>query len=75
MGRKLFPSPNGFEFLEHYLTELYGERGSIKHNLIRYIESDYFKTGCRYVNNIEDLPEMTGELPLCKACFDNHYPV
>ena len=24
---------------------------------------------------IEDLPEMTGELPLCKACFDNHYPV
>ena len=35
MGRKLFPSPNGFEFLEHYLTELYGERGSIKHNLIR----------------------------------------
>ena len=49
MGRKLFPSPNGFEFLEHYLTELYGERGSIKHNLIRYIESDYFKAGCRYV--------------------------
>ena len=59
MGRKLFPSPNGFEFLEHYLTELYGERGSIKHNLIRYIESDYFKAGCRYVNNIEDLPEIS----------------
>ena len=59
MGRKLFPSPNGFEFLEHYLTELYGERGSIKHKLIRYIESDYFKAGCRYVNNIEDLPEIS----------------
>lgn len=25
--------------------------------------------------NIEDFPCMTGDLPLCKACFDNHYPV
>ncbi len=25
--------------------------------------------------HIDDLQEMTGELPLCKACFDNHYPV
>ena len=24
---------------------------------------------------LEDLAKMTGELPLCKACFDNHYPV
>ena len=24
---------------------------------------------------IEDLQDMTGELPLCKACFDNNYPV
>ena len=24
---------------------------------------------------LEDLPKMTGDLPLCKACFDNHYPV
>ena len=24
---------------------------------------------------IEDLKQMTGELPLCKACFDKHYPV
>ena len=39
MGRKLFPSSNGFEFLEQYLTKIYGERGSIKHNLIRYINS------------------------------------
>ena len=23
---------------------------------------------------IEDFSKMTGELPLCKACFDNHYP-
>lgn len=23
---------------------------------------------------IEDLSEMTGDLPLCKACFDNNYP-
>lgn len=24
---------------------------------------------------IEDFQQMTGELPLCKACFDSHYPV
>lgn len=24
---------------------------------------------------IEDFRHMTGKLPLCKACFDNHYPV
>lgn len=24
---------------------------------------------------IEDLSQMTQDLPLCKACFDNHYPV
>ena len=24
---------------------------------------------------VEDLHEMVGELPICKACFDNHYPV
>ena len=59
MGRKLFPSSNGFEFLEQYLTKIYGERGSIKHNLIRYINSDLFKSGCRYVNAIEDLPEIS----------------
>ena len=25
--------------------------------------------------NLEDLEEMTGDLPICKACFDNNYPV
>lgn len=24
---------------------------------------------------LEDLAKMTGKLPLCKACFDSHYPV
>ncbi len=24
---------------------------------------------------IQDLPEMTGDLPLCKACFDQNYPL
>ena len=24
---------------------------------------------------IEDLQYMVGDLPLCKACFDNHYPM
>ncbi len=61
MGRKLFPSNNGFEFLEQYLTKIYGERGSIKQNLIRYINGDFFKAGCRYVNTIDDLPEISFE--------------
>ena len=25
--------------------------------------------------DIQDFPCMTGDLPICKACFDNHYPV
>lgn len=25
--------------------------------------------------DISDLPKMTGSLPLCKACFDNDYPI
>ena len=24
---------------------------------------------------LEDFQQMTGDLPLCKACFDNQYPV
>ena len=24
---------------------------------------------------IEDFKEMVGDLPICKACFDNNYPV
>lgn len=24
---------------------------------------------------IKDLPSMVGDLPLCRACFDNHYPM
>lgn len=24
---------------------------------------------------IDDLPSLAGNLPLCKACFDNHYPI
>ena len=30
-------------------------------SLIRYINSDLFKSGCRYVNSIEDLPEISFE--------------
>ncbi|MBQ7505446.1 MAG: FRG domain-containing protein [Ruminococcus sp.] len=59
MEHKIFPSSNGFEFLEQYLTEIYGERGSFKHNLIRYINSDMFCRGCRFADSIEDIPEIT----------------
>lgn len=36
------PSMNGFDFLESYLTELFGERGSFRHNLERYHRSPEF---------------------------------
>lgn len=63
MGReqKLFLSGNGYQFLESYLTKLYGERGKMRHNLLRYWHSDEFKSGCRYVNSLGEIPELSPE--------------
>lgn len=57
-GQKLFITGNGYEFLESYLTELYGERGSAKHNLLRYINSEEYKCGCHYADTLEQIPEL-----------------
>ena len=34
MENKIHLSDNGYDFLVNYLTELYGERGKAKHNII-----------------------------------------
>lgn len=59
MEEKLFLTDNGYEFLENYLKSIYGERGTFEHNLQRYVQSDFFNAGCRYVNSIDDLPLIT----------------
>lgn len=60
-GEYIYPSSNGFDFLESYLTQLYGTRGSAKHNLERYRDGDEFRAGCRYATDIEQIPEITGD--------------
>ena len=61
MDQYFFFTGNGFDNLEQYLTEIYGERGAYKHNLQRYVQGDYFHAGCRNVNSIDDIPEITFE--------------
>lgn len=41
-----------------------------KEEICRFIGADSLE----YME-VEDLHEMVGDLPLCKACFDNNYPV
>ncbi len=61
MENKIHLSDNGYDFLVHYLTELYGERGKAKHNITRYLWSDEFGSKCKVPNNIEDIPEVSQE--------------
>lgn len=55
------PSSNGLDFLESYLTELFGERGSFRHNLERYYFSPEFKDACRFPTGVDDIPELAFE--------------
>ncbi len=50
-------------------SELIANKLSIK-ELCEFIGADSLE----YMK-VEDLSEMTGNLPLCKACFDNNYPI
>jgi len=51
-------SSNGYDFLESYTKQLYGERGTFSHNLRRFFDSDEFLNGCRNPVRIEDIPEL-----------------
>lgn len=53
--------PDNSELIANKLT---------KEEICRFIGADSLE----YME-VEDLHDMVGDLPLCKACFDNHYPV
>lgn len=55
----IFPSSNGYDLLETYTKMLYGERGSFRHNLERYVYSEEFQKGCRTPQTVEEIPELT----------------
>lgn len=45
--------------MESYTEKLYGERGTFRHNLQRYLKSEVFNSGCRLPRGLEDIPEIT----------------
>ncbi len=47
------------QLVQSYLIKLYGESAVWKDNLLRYFESDEFKSKCRIINTIEDPIEIT----------------
>ncbi len=57
-----FCSSGGFDLLEKYLCQLYGERrGSYLSNLQRYYASDEFHKQCTVANSLEEIPEISEE--------------
>lgn len=58
-GQKLFFTSNGYDYLESYTKQLYGERGAFRHNLQRYLCSDEFHMRCRAPKNVEEIPEVS----------------
>lgn len=55
----IFPSSNGYDLLETYTKMLYGERGSFRHNLERYVYSEEFQKDCRMPKTVEEIPELS----------------
>lgn len=58
-GSKLFITPNGYEFVESYLTDIYSERGKYINCFKSFVKSDFFNAGCRYADNLDDIPEIS----------------
>lgn len=71
-GEKIFLSSNGYEFLEGYTKALYGERGSFRHNLERYVYSEHFQTGCRQPRSVEEIPELSFEQLQKQIAWEDH---
>lgn len=57
--QKLVFTSNGYDYLESYTKQLYGERGSFQHNLQRYLCSDEFRLSCRAPKNVDEIPEVS----------------
>ena len=67
------PSSNGYDFLESYLTALYGERGTFRHNLQRYLSGKEFLNSCRAPTCIDDIPELTFETIRAQVVREAHF--
>lgn len=61
MGEKFFAGGNGFEFMEGYFKELYGQEGAIEAVFNRYLRSNEFNDCARYITCIEDIPIFSTE--------------
>lgn len=60
-GQKIIPSGNGFEFLENFTKEVYGERGQFDISIKRYFCSEEWCQNCRHVESIEKVPTISEE--------------
>ena len=56
---RVVPSGNGFDVLENFTAEVYGDRGRYRYNLERYFQSDEWGRGCRHVETEEQVPLIT----------------
>ncbi|MBO4733541.1 MAG: FRG domain-containing protein [Clostridia bacterium] len=73
MENAIHLSDNGYNFLSYYLTELYGERGKAKHNIIRYLYSDEFRAKCKNPNSVESIPELSVDQIKNLILRENHF--
>lgn len=58
-GQKIFPSGNGFAFLENFTKQIYGDRGGFGYNLERYFCSPEWRKACRQVKSVDQVPLLT----------------
>lgn len=71
--QKLFFLSNGYDLLESYTKELYGDRGTFRHNLERYLNSNEFRRACRKPTGIDNIPEISHDAIWKQIEADQHF--
>lgn len=71
--QKLFFLSNGYDLLEAYTQKLYGDRGTFRHNLERYLNSNEFRRACRKPTGIDDIPEISHDAIWKQIEADQHF--
>lgn len=54
-------SGSGFEYLQNFTSEIYGERGQFMHSLKRYLAGPEWHNACRVIKTVEEIPVITEE--------------
>ena len=54
-------SGSGFEYLQNFTSEIYGERGQFAHSLKCYLAGPEWHNACRVVKTVEEIPMITEE--------------